>query len=148
MRASALRAVARSSQLSVLLCDLDQLKSINDQLGHPVGDVVLKTVGRVLSESARGGDLVARIGGDEFAVLCPGADLLGATELAERLRLLISEEASAAAAIGGVSISIGVADWEGSDDSAETLMLRADRRLYRAKATRNVVCAGDPSPTS
>ena len=87
----------------------------------------------MLSENARGGDLVARIGGDEFAVLCPGADLLGATELAERLRLLVSQEASAAAAIGGVSISIGVADWEGSDDSAETLMLRADRRLYRAK---------------
>ena len=137
------RAGRDGTDLSILLCDLDQLKAINDQLGHPVGDVVLRAVGRVLSENARAGDLVARIGGDEFAVLCPGANLLGGTELAERLRLVTEERASAAAALGGVSISIGVADWEGGDDSAETLMLRADRRLYRAKATRNVVCAGD-----
>jgi diguanylate cyclase (GGDEF)-like protein len=146
-----LRECARSSRegesFSVLLCDLDQLKAINDQLGHAVGDVVLKSVSRVLEEHARAGDHVARIGGDEFAVLSPGADLLGATEHAERLRQLVEAEASAAAAIGGVTISIGVADWEGADDSAETIMLRADRRLYRAKAKRNVVCAGDPTPS-
>jgi diguanylate cyclase (GGDEF)-like protein len=146
-----LRECARSTRegdsFAVLLCDLDQLKSINDQLGHAVGDVVLKSVARVLDDNARAGDQVARIGGDEFAVLSPGADLLGATEHAERLRLLVESEASAAAAIGGVTISIGVADWEGADDSAETIMLRADRRLYRAKAKRNVVCAGDPSPS-
>ena len=139
------RAGRDDTELAILLCDLDQLKAINDQLGHPVGDVVLRAVGRVLNENARAGDLVARLGGDEFAVLCPGAILLEATELAERLRRLVAEQASAAAAIGGVSISIGVADWEGGDDSAETLMLRADRRLYRAKTSRNVVCAGDGS---
>lgn len=132
--------------LAVLLCDLDCLKEINDQLGHPVGDVVLKAVARMLLERSRDGDLVARIGGDEFAVLLPATDLLGATELAEQLRELIAEEATAAAAIGGVTISIGVADWEGEDDSPETVMLRADRRLYTAKASRNVVCAGDPPP--
>lgn len=138
------RSAREGTEFAVLICDLDQLKSINDQLGHPVGDVVLRAVGRVLSENARTQDLVARIGGDEFAVLSPNADLLGATELAERLRVVVETEASAAAAIGGVSISIGVANWEGDDDSAETIMLRGDRRLYRAKATRNVVCAGDP----
>jgi diguanylate cyclase (GGDEF)-like protein len=146
-----LRESARSKRegnsFSVLLCDLDQLKAINDQLGHAVGDVVLKSVAHILDDNARAGDHVARIGGDEFAVLSPSADLLGATEHAERLRQLVEAEASAAAAIGGVTISIGVADWEGDDDSAETIMLRVDRRLYRAKAKRNVVCAGDPSPS-
>ncbi len=81
---------------------------------------------------------------DEFAVLSPGTDLLGGTELGERLRSLIESEPTAATGLGGVTISVGGAGWEGGDDSAETLMLRADRRLYRAKATRNVVCAGDP----
>lgn len=140
------RGKREGGSFAVLLCDLDQLKAINDQLGHAVGDVVLKSVAKVLDDNARAGDRVARIGGDEFAVLSPGAELLGATEHAERLRLLVEAEASAASAIGGVTISIGVADWEGDDDSAETIMLRADRRLYRAKAKRNVVCAGDPSP--
>ena len=138
------RAARDGGDLSILLCDLDGLKTINDRLGHPVGDAALRTVGSLLRDHAREADLVARIGGDEFAVLSPGADLLGATELAERLRRLV-DDAGTAAGLGEGTISVGVADWEGGDDTAETLMLRADRRLYRAKATRNVVCAGDPS---
>ena len=138
------RAVRDGEPFSILLCDLDQLKLINDQLGHPVGDTVLKSVGRLLREHARESDVIARIGGDEFAVLSPGADLLEGTELGERLRATIETETTAASGLGGVTVSVGVADWEGGDDSAETLMLRADRRLYRAKVNRNVVCAGDP----
>ena len=138
------RAGRDDGPLAILLCDLDQLKNINDRLGHPVGDTVLRTVGRLLQEHARDMDVIARIGGDEFAVLSPGTDLLGATELAERLRSTVESEATAATGLGGITISVGIADWEGSDDSAETLMLRADRRLYRAKVSRNVVCAGDP----
>ncbi len=76
-------------------------------------------------------------------MLAPDCTLLAATELAERIRRLVGEEATAAAGIGGVTVSIGVAEWDGADDTPEAIMLRGDRRLYTAKATRNVVCAGD-----
>lgn len=140
------RSERDSAPFAVMLCDLDQLKAINDQLGHPAGDLVLKAVGDVLKENARAGDLVARVGGDEFAIFAPSTDELGATEQANRLRLLVGDGVRTAAAISGVTMSFGVAAWEGKDDSNETMMLRADRRLYRAKAMRDVVCAGDPSP--
>ena len=136
-------AARRGEPFAVLLLDLDQLKEINDRLGHPVGDSVLRSVGRLLVENSREGDVIARIGGDEFALLAPDCELIAATELAEKMRRLIEEATSAAAGIGGVTISVGVAEWEGGDDTVEAIMLRGDRRLYTAKATRNVVCAGD-----
>jgi diguanylate cyclase (GGDEF)-like protein len=137
------RSGRHGDEFAILLCDLDQLKDINDRLGHPVGDTVLRSLARLLAERAREGDVVARIGGDEFGVLTIGCGLLPATELAEELRELVAAQATAAAGLGGVTMSIGVAEWEGEDDHPETIMLRADRRLYTAKATRNVVCAGD-----
>ncbi|MFN8152323.1 MAG: diguanylate cyclase [Solirubrobacterales bacterium] len=136
-------AERRDESFSILLVDLDQLKEINDRLGHPVGDTVLRSVARLLVENSRESDVIARIGGDEFALLAPDCNLLDATELAEKLRRLVEEESTAAAGIGGVTISVGVADWERGDDAPEAIMLRGDRRLYMAKTTRNVVCAGD-----
>lgn len=137
------RSGRHGDEFAVMLCDLDQLKDINDRLGHPVGDAVLRALGRLLAERVRRGDLVARIGGDEFAILTLGCGLLPATELAEELRRAVEEQATPAAGLGGVTISVGVAEWEGEDDLPETIMLRADRRLYTAKASRNVVCSGD-----
>jgi diguanylate cyclase (GGDEF)-like protein len=134
------------TKFAVMLGDLDQLKVVNDKLGHAVGDFVLKSVGQILKDNARRDDIVARLGGDEFAILTPGVDLDGATELADRLRIMIREEVGATAALVGVSMSIGIAEWEGDSDSSETIMLRADRRLYMAKAIRDVVCAADPHP--
>ena len=136
-------AERRGEPFSILLLDLDQLKGINDRLGHPVGDSVLRTVGRLLVDSSRDGDVIARIGGDEFALLASACGLLDATELGEKLRRLVEGENTAAAGIGGVTISVGVTEWEPGDDTPEAMMLRVDRRLYTAKATRNVVCAGD-----
>lgn len=139
------RAARSGHSLSILVCDLDNLKEINDNFGHAMGDVVLKEVAGLLSSRARGTDLVARLGGDEFGILSPDTDLLGAASLAEEVRSLVEREQPGGPGLGPVTVSIGCADWEGGDDSAATLMLRADRRLYTAKARRNVVCAGDPS---
>jgi diguanylate cyclase (GGDEF)-like protein len=137
------RSTRHGDDFAILLCDLDQLKEINDRLGHPVGDAVLRSLAKLLANRVRRGDVVARIGGDEFAVLTLGCGLLPATELAEELRRSVEAETTPAAGLGNVTISVGVAEWEGEDDLPETIMLRADRRLYTAKATRNVVCAGD-----
>lgn len=139
------RAARSGHSLSILVCDLDNLKDINDNFGHAMGDVVLKEIAGLLSSRARGTDLVARLGGDEFGILSPDTDLLGAASLAEEVRGLVEREQPGGPGLGPVTLSIGCADWEGGDDSAATLMLRADRRLYTAKARRNVVCAGDPS---
>lgn len=129
--------------LAVLLCDIDRLKEINDTFGHAMGDVVLQEVAGQIERRLRSSDVVARIGGDELAVLAVGADERDATELAEELRASVEAEQPGGPGLGGVSVSIGVAEWEGGDDTAASLMLRADRRLYSAKATRNVVCATD-----
>lgn len=129
---------------SVLICDVDQLKEINDSFGHAMGDVVLREVAELLRGRIRAADLVARIGGDEFAVLASDSDEVDAATLANHLRKLVEKAELGGPSSDPVTLSIGVAEWDGDDDSAEALMLRADRRLYSAKARRNVVCAGDP----
>ena len=129
---------------SVLICDVDQLKEINDSFGHAMGDVVLREVAELLRGRTRAADLVARIGGDEFAVLASDSDEVDAATLANDLRKLIENAELGGSTSDPVTLSIGVAEWDGADDTAEALMLRADRRLYSAKARRNVVCAGDP----
>jgi diguanylate cyclase (GGDEF)-like protein len=139
------RARRAGTALAVILCDVDRLKEINDSLGHAMGDVVLRAVADLLRARTRSADLVARIGGDEFAILLSNTDLLGAASLAEEIRKLVEIEQPGGNALGPSTVSLGAADWEAGDDSAAALMLRADRRLYAAKAKRNIVCAGDPA---
>jgi len=74
---------------AVLYCDLDGFKPVNDRLGHAAGDGVLQLVGERLRQCSHSDDVVARMGGDEFAVLCPGADADGAAALAERIRTTV-----------------------------------------------------------
>ena len=130
------RAITRASRtgepLALAIADLDHFKSVNDRFGHPAGDVVLKRFGALLQSSVRAGDVAARLGGEEFAVLFIGADPAAATSLAERLRA--ETERSFAAEGPAVTASIGVANWR-SEDPAESvdLMRRADQALYEAK---------------
>jgi diguanylate cyclase (GGDEF)-like protein len=142
---------ARRSQspLSLLLLDLDHFKQINDRYGHLVGDRCLAHVAARLRETCRrGSDVLARIGGEEFAVLMPGASLAEAGEQACRIRARIEGrplDAEADEPIG-LTASIGVtALAPDSDDDAEALLRRADDALYRAKrAGRNRVEVEDP----
>jgi diguanylate cyclase (GGDEF)-like protein len=141
------RSRRQGTEVSVLLCDLDQLKEINDRFGHATGDRVLEEVAEVLRGRVRVGDLAARLGGDEFAVLCPDTGLGDACTLAQDLLGRLGAEGGSRPEMPPVTVSIGVASRDELDVSPMDLMLRADDRLYRAKRTRNAVCRGElPSP--
>lgn len=119
---------------SLLAIDLDHFKSINDNFGHAAGDEVIRGFGRLLSAAVRDGDIVGRVGGEEFMVLLPGLPKFIAAEVADRLR---KQTATHAYRFGGrnhfVTMSAGVASLMTADDVA-SLVDRADRRLYMAKA--------------
>ena len=116
--------------LSVLLLDIDRFKHINDEHGHRRGDEVLQEVAACLGHRIRASDLLARVGGDEFAVLCPDTARDGARRLADDLVALV------AAMPGGLTVSVGGAvHWSGADPDA--VMGLADRRLYEAKHARS-----------
>jgi diguanylate cyclase (GGDEF)-like protein len=123
-----LAAAARyGSAVSLLLLDLDGFKSVNDRYGHDRGDEVLKTVASLLTLRTRKSDLVARVGGDEFALLLPGTPSGRAGELAGRLG------ESIAAKVGelGIRASVGVASYPAT--TQDQLLAEADRRLYASK---------------
>ncbi len=120
---------------ALILVDADHFKGVNDRHGHPGGDAVLRQLGLVLTATFRQVDVVARIGGEEFAVLLPSSTLAGAAAVAERLRQVVQAQVVAfEGASIGVTVSAGVAASDGVDLDLETLMKRADRALYAAKA--------------
>ena len=121
--------------ISLLLIDLDDFKKVNDTFGHPAGDEVLATVGRILKEGCRGSDLVARYGGEEFAIMLPATSASLAFEIAQRLRTRLS---GTVFHFNGqhqkLTASIGIAyTTGGKTDSIAHLVSRADQALYRAK---------------
>lgn len=126
----------RNAPLSLLMLDVDHFKRINDSLGHEAGDKVLLAIARLLSGCARVIDVVARVGGEEFAVILPNTDAQGALEVAERMRIAVAQ----ANWLGHpTTISLGVATLQEKED-AGGLYARADAALYAAKAAgRNQV---------
>ncbi|MGE0036883.1 MAG: PleD family two-component system response regulator [Xanthobacteraceae bacterium] len=129
------QAAARGKPLTVLVMDIDYFKSINDTYGHDAGDDVLREFAIRVRKSIRGIDLACRYGGEEFVVVMPETDLAVATMVAERLRRRIASETfpiqQGAHGIE-VTISIGIAAL-GRDDTAASVLKRADQALYRAK---------------
>lgn len=130
-------------KLSIMLIDLDHFKVINDRFGHAVGDQVLSLMSQRMTFGLRKVDQLGRIGGEEFLAYCPQTDLEGARALAERLRELVIVDPIPGLPLGDrVTLSIGLATWEGPDDTAERMLSRADKALYQAKSEgRNRVIA-------
>jgi diguanylate cyclase (GGDEF)-like protein len=133
------RSLRRSEPVAVLAIDLDHFKAVNDTHGHAVGDAVLREATRAWRGVLREGDLLGRLGGEEFAVLLPLTDLRQAREVADRLRDVTSRLSFAAAPGLQVTTSVGVAALRSQESLAQALE-RADLALYQAKrAGRNRV---------
>jgi diguanylate cyclase (GGDEF)-like protein len=134
-----LRAVgqrdAHGRSAALLLLDFDDFKAINDTHGHPVGDAVLRAIAAACRPEVRGVDCFARIGGDEFAVLAPGAGAIGAERLATALDAAVAC-ASIPDEIGPVAVTIAWATVPEDATSAEQLIRVADRRLLERKRAR------------
>ena len=126
------------TSVALLMCDIDHFKRFNDTWGHQTGDQVLKLVSNCLSENVKGRDTAARYGGEEFAVILRRTELGGAAKLANQIRTNVENKKlvkkSTGDILGTITISVGVAEL-GATDSADLLVQRADRCLYKAKNT-------------
>lgn len=134
------------ARLCLLMCDIDRFKRFNDTWGHSTGDQVLRLVAASLRANIQAGDLAARYGGEELAVVLPGTSLADAVKIAERIRSVIETRTivkkSTGVSLGQITISIGVAEYV-QGDLAGALIERADAHLYEAKQSgRNRVCFG------
>jgi diguanylate cyclase (GGDEF)-like protein len=124
------RALEDGLPVGVVVADVDHFKRVNDEHGHPVGDAVLRDVAYAMRSELRAFDLIYRLGGEEFAILLPGADLQKTQEIAERLRVAVARSST-----GGVSVtmSFGAGAVSGSRVRLPQLYARADAALYRAR---------------
>jgi len=120
---------------AVMVIDIDGLKDVNDRLGHQAGDTLIRRVAEILRERVRATDLVARLSGDEFAVLMPQSDTEGAMQLGEDLRAQVAEGLPLNLDLGDASISVGITMFGGQGGmGAEAVLVAADQAMYQAKA--------------
>jgi diguanylate cyclase (GGDEF)-like protein len=132
------RAHRYSRTLALIMIDVDNFKKVNDTLGHPIGDRVLRGISRILTEGLRRSDVLARYGGEEFAVILQETDRESARSVAEKLCRDIEEKASFPDGRNGqvrATISLGAAFFPLDAGNEEDLILRADQALYRAKSS-------------
>lgn len=132
-------AHAHSTTMCLVMGDIDRFKVINDTFGHQIGDEILKMFAKMLSSNVKGRDTVARFGGEEFAIILPETMLTDAEHLTESIRSQLESKEltvnNSGAPIGQITASFGIAQL-GEHDDADTLVQRADAKLYEAK------CAG------
>lgn len=136
------RSLRYSAPFSLLMLDLDYFKEVNDNYGHQIGDYVLRELGRLLTSNLRMQDSVLRYGGEEFLILLPETSTQYATRTANKLRKIIQDSVLYTHPEIQLTASIGVASIQ-QNDTAKTMIERADAALYQAKASgRNkVICA-------
>lgn len=134
LQAELLRALRHKRPMGVLMVDVDFFKKVNDTLGHPAGDELLRRLADVLSRDLRQTDLIARYGGEEFAVVLPETTKAEATQVAERMRVAVE------AKLNGtdqwkqkITVSIGIATFPEDGTSGEALLEAADQAMYLAK---------------
>lgn len=141
--------MAHDQPLSLMLVDLDRFKSINDRYGHLVGDEVLKAMVDRALRGIRDGDVLARLAGDEFVLLLPGADTQTALQVAHRLRRRIATQpVNTSAGLIPVTLSLGVAERTDDMHHVDQLIQAADHAMYSAKgAGRDAVAVGGRTVT-
>ena len=123
--------------ISIIVFEIDNLKSINEAYGHEGGDIALKAVAGITHQALRRGDRVGRISDEEFLVVLPGTERLAAIEIADRIRGLIQGIPSdTSPAMQGITISLGVSEWNAGHESIDALVKRADKALKEAKMDR------------
>lgn len=153
------RALRYGRPLSLLMIDLDGFKVVNDNLGHPAGDTILRNFAKLLLAQIRDIDIAARYGGDEFAVILPETDLAEATKLGERIRVAVAqrphlsdepvstERNEEARYEWKITLSVGVAECPTHARQKDSLVSAADIAMYHAKhVSQNAVCSYDHVP--
>ena len=150
LAAALARAERTGSSVAALALDLDHFKRVNDTLGHQTGDAVLQAFTNMLFSEVRAYDTVARMGGEEFVILCPGLDAVEARVVAERI---IAATPDVCAPILGrlrQTVSVGIALFPDHADFGDALLRKADAALYDAKrqGRNRVVLAGDAAPVA
>ena len=134
---------------AVMIVDIDGLKTVNDSLGHHAGDNLIRQVAEVMRERVRATDIVARLSGDEFAILIPQTDVEGAMQLGEDLRSQVAESVQATSDSDPATISVGITMFGGGEKGtgSEAVLVAADQAMYRAKegGRNQIVLCRDPS---
>jgi diguanylate cyclase (GGDEF)-like protein len=123
----------------VLITDLDDFKAINDELGHPMGDLVLVTFAERLRTVLRASDTAARLGGDEFSIVCENTEPADAEVLAQRLRSSVTQPLSLGGTTVSIGLSIGIGSVSGGDhpgDVYDRIVRAADDAMYADKVRR------------